>query len=719
MDQTQNNRYVFLVYAGLVIATFIAFEPLRHNGFVNYDDYDYVTDNSQVTGGITGKSILRAFTTPHVGNWLPLTWLSFMLDYQLFGLNPSWMHFVNLLLHVANTLLLFTILTKITGALWPSAFVAAAFALHPMHVESVAWITERKDVLSTLFYMLTLTAYAGYVRRHNLFRYLLTILLFALGLLAKPMLVTLPFVLLLLDYWPLKRFSIADSRLPIEKNPKSKIQNLKFAKSFGRLIIEKIPLFALAVVSGVITFLVQRSSGAVPDVNILPLQSRVANAFLSYATYISKMFWPQNLTAFYPLDADSIQFWRFALCVLLLLAISIFVISFGRRQRYLPVGWFWFVGTLIPVIGLIQSGAQALAERYTYIPYIGLFIMIAWGVAELSAGWRYRKIILAAASCIVLAIILTCTRQQVRYWKNSFTLSEHAIEVTKNCSVMHVNLAVALSEQGRLEDAAIHLKEALRAKPKYFYARFNLGLVCLKQGNFNEAISNLTQADILKHNEPQLYYYLAIAYDHLGKSELAIQNYTRAIKIKSDYPEAYNGIGKMFLMQGKFDKAAENFEEVLRIRNDWPDTYENLALAYSQLNKYGLAVANWKNGLKLDPNSADTFNNLAWILAVAEDAKINNPAQAIGYAQRACELTKFNDPGFLDTLAVSYAAAGKFSVAVETAQKAMDKANLAGKKDLAEEISARLKLYQAGQPYIESAAKTPISARQSDSNAAP
>jgi len=704
MEQTQNNRYVFLIYVGLIAAVFIAYEPVRHNDFVNYDDDVYITDNPNVTGGITCKSIIWAFTSAYGGNWHPLTWISHMLDCQMFGLNPLGHHLSSLLFHMASTLLLFWILKSMTDALWPSAFVAAAFALHPIHVESVAWAAERKDVLSGFFWILTMAAYLYYVRKQSFRRYLLVLIIFILGLMAKPMLVTLPFILLLLDYWPLNRVA-RNSELSTDV--------------WRRLIVEKIPLIVLIVISSVITFFVQQSSGATGLMENVPFNSRLANAIVSYITYLGKMFYPVKLAAFYPHPTDTLPVWEVIFSLLLLAAISAWAIYAARRHRYLAVGWFWYLGTLVPVIGLVQVGSQAMADRYTYIPSIGIFILIGWGVAELFVKWRFKTIVISIASGIVFVLILTCTRQQVRYWQNSITMSEHAIAVTENASVMHDNLAVALFQKGRLEEAQSHLKEALRNRPSFVNARRNLGLVCLKQGKVSEAIANLTQAAYLEKDVPEVHYYLAVAYGRLGKSEAAIKSYNQALKLKPDYAEAHNGIGKIYLMQGNYDKAINSFNEVLRIRTDWPDIYANLGLAYSQQNKYDLVVDSYKKAIKLDPNSADNFNNLAWILAVAEDAKINNPAEAIVYAQRACELTKFNAPGFLDTLAVSYAAAGKFSVAVETAQKAIEKADLAGKKDLAKEISARLKLYQAGQPYIESATKTPVGTRQSDSNAAP
>jgi protein O-mannosyl-transferase len=469
MPESAKKSFVILTYFALILSTLLVFWQVRNFDFVNYDDKDYVYGNPDISNGLSYDSFIAAFTTPHVGNWLPLTWLSFILDCQLFGLNPGWMHLVNLLLHLANTLLVFAVLRKMTGALWPSAFVAAAFAIHPMHVESVAWIAERKDVLSTLFLLLTLAAYVSYVRNRSPARYALTLLLFALGLLAKPILVTLPLLLLLLDYWPLERIrepSFAEATKGRQKTEdrKRKTEGAFQKLSTGQLIIEKIPFIALAAASSVITLLAQLGSRSVADIDLLPLKTRVANAFLSYARYTGKLFWPQNLAIFYPYDADRFAFWQVAMCVLLFLVITIFVIRFGRNRKYLPVGWFWFVGTLIPVVGLVQSGSQGYADRYTYIPYIGLFIVITWGLPELLSNWPQRKIALGLSMIISLTTLGICAHRQASYWNNNLTLFSHAIEVTQNNYLAYNNLGVAYDSLGRYQDAMEPCKQAIRLR---------------------------------------------------------------------------------------------------------------------------------------------------------------------------------------------------------------------------------------------------------------
>ncbi len=601
MLEFAKRNVIVSVYSVLILSTLLVFWQVRSFDFINYDDNLFVSENQHILNGLTPDGIIWAFTTPNVGNWLPLTWLSFMLDCRLFGTNPGWMHLVNLLLHLANTLLLFAVLKKMTGSLWPSAFVAAAFALHPMHVESVAWVIERKDVLSTFFFMLTLAAYVGYVRGTGLFRYLLTILLFVFGLLAKPMLVMLPFVLLLLDYWPLGRFAAPQAAAIAERR-----------RILYRIIIEKIPFFALAAVSSVITFLVQKGSGAVTDINTLSLQSRVANAFLSYAKYIDKMFWPQDLAVFYPFVARTIQSWQVVLCALLMIVVSVLAIRFGRKQKYLFVGWFWFVGTLIPVIGLVQSGAQSYADRYTYIPYIGLFIMIAWGMPELLSKWLYQKIALGIAAAMVLTAMGIGTYRQVGYWKNSSTLFTHAIEVTQNNYLAYCNLGIAYGELGRWQDEIEAYKQAIkiRIKPEDVKAYYNLGNAYAKLGRYHDAIEALKQAIRIKPDLAEAHYILGNAYLNLGRYQDAVEAFNQAIRIKPDYANAHNILGVAYASLGRLQDAIETFRQAIRIKPDDADAHCNLGNAYGKLDCYQDAIEAYKQAIRIKPNYAEAHFNL-------------------------------------------------------------------------------------------------------------
>ena len=587
MEQMAKKQQVILIYATLALVTFIAYEQVRYNSFVEYDDNIYVTENPYVLKGLTGESISWAFTTSYAGNWHPLTWLSHMLDCQLFGTDAGWHHLTNLLLHVANTLLLFGVLKQMTGAIWRSALVAAAFALHPLHVESVAWVAERKDVLSTLFWMLTIAAYLGYVKRPSSGRYLLTMLVFALGLMAKPMLVTLPFVLLLLDYWPLGRFLNNQDGKPV--NIRSQWPTIY------RLVREKIPFFALVAVSSVITFVVQQKAGAVAEIDILPLKFRIANVFVSYINYINKMFYPSNLSVFYPYHGTrpSVVITYF----IELAVVTAVIIYMSRRYRYLAVGWFWYLGTLVPVIGLVQVGSQSMADRYTYMPLIGLFIIIVWGIPELISKWSYQKIWLKVIAVVVLAVLMLSTRTQIKSWKNDATLFAHSIAVTQNNWVMHNNYGKALATEGRYQEAIDHLNEALRLRPVYFEARNNLGMVFFMQGRADEAMECFEEALRIRPDKAEAYHNLGSAYARQGKFELASQNYKEALRLKPYYPMAYYNLGVIMNMQGKHDEAIKYLDQALKLNPNWPGALDALAIAYAGKGDFPQAVETANKGI--------------------------------------------------------------------------------------------------------------------------
>lgn len=575
-----DKRYVLLICAGLVLATVIAYGQLYNSDFVYYDDDMYVIENSHVNNGITGESISWAFTTGHAYNWHPLTWLSHMLDCQLFGTEPGWHHLTNLLLHLVNTLLLFGVLKRMTGALWQSGFVAAVFALHPLHVESVAWISERKDVLSTLFWLLTMAAYVRYFKRPSLSRYLLTLLAFSLGLLSKPMLVTLPFVLLLLDYWPLGRFKFEQTT----KDTEPQIRKSAIAASQWRviyqLIWEKVPFLALAAVSSIVTFLVQRSGGALVQTGTLSLDVRIANSLVSYLRYVAKMIYPGRLAVFYPYHSLSLLL--AIACFVILVAVTAAVIYVGRRRQYLPVGWFWYVGTMVPVIGLVQVGSQSIADRYTYVPLIGLFIIIAWGASELSARWRYQKIVLGICSATVLTILLISTRMQVRHWQNSFTLFEHTLAVTEGNSITHNHYGAFLLQQRRFDQALAQFNEALRISPGFHEVRKNRGSALLDMGKFDEAIATFGELLLAAPDWPDAHYWLGVAYAQKGAYQQAIKPFKEALRLSPGWPEAYNDLALVYLLLANYDLAIENYKQALRLKPDYPQAINNLNIAIAK-----------------------------------------------------------------------------------------------------------------------------------------
>jgi tetratricopeptide (TPR) repeat protein len=499
MPEFTKKSLIIAIYFALALSTLLVFWQVRNFDFISHDDADYVWQNPHVLNGLSLDGIIWAFTTRHSANWHPLTWLSLMLDCQLFGPNPGWIHFINLLLHLANTLLLFAVFKKMTASLWPSAFIAAVFALHPAHIESVAWVSERKDVLSTLFFILTLLAYAAYAERQTKLRYILVLASFALGLMAKPMLVTLPFVLLLLDYWPLGRLQLWIGSGTKERENKKTAQT---RKSFGYLVWEKLPLFALSACSSAVTFYVQRTTGAVIKLTVLPFDVRFFNAIISYIKYIAKFFWPSNLVFLYPYPALPLPDWQIVASTLLLLAVSVAVFKL-RRRKYLAVGWLWFLGTLVPVIGLVQVGVQAMADRYTYIPYIGLLIMVAWGMSDLTANRAYGKAIFTVVAAILIIAMTASAYFQLGCWKNSISLFSRAVEVTHDNRIARMAknylawvLATSPDPNMRNPSEAIRIAKEVNSETNYKDASMldTLGAAYASAGRFADAIETTQKA---------------------------------------------------------------------------------------------------------------------------------------------------------------------------------------------------------------------------------
>lgn len=624
----------------LLIATiFMAFWQVRNHDFITFDDNAYVADNPHVRAGLTREGVIWAFTSGYASNWHPLTWLSHMLDCEIYGLNAGGHHLTNLAFHLTNILLLFLLLKGVTGALWRSAFVAALFGLHPLHVESVAWVAERKDVLSTFFWMLTMWAYIRYVQSWRFRTYLLTVVFFAFGLMAKPMLVTLPFVLLLLDYWPLGRFqpgrSAAGPATPLQASAEPDNQRALAL----RLVWEKVPFFVLAGASSVVTFLVQKSGGAVGSLEGYPVALRIANALVSYVRYLGKMIWPHKLAVFYPHPGNSLPEWQPVLAGVLLLAVSVAVLRLSRRHPYLAVGWLWYLGTLVPVIGLVQVGGQAMADRYTYVPLIGLFIMIAWGVPNLLAGWRYRRVALTLATGAVIPALMICTWQQIHYWQNSTTLFEHALRVTEGNYVAHNNLGIALARQGDFEKASRRYRLALQIRPNYAEAYCNLGNAQARQGNLGEALSSFTRALQIKPDFPETHNSLGLVLERLGETEKAASHYAEALRLKPDWLEAHNNLGNLYVARGKFDAALDHYSQALRIDPRHAETHSNLAVALMQMGKIEQATAHYRKALALRPQSAEAHNNLAVLLVATGKLQ-----EAISHYRKAVQIK----PGYAE-----------------------------------------------------------------------
>lgn len=671
MNRINKTSGAVLIAALLGVVTLAAFWPVLHSGFIRLDDGGYVVRNPHVRTGLTWDNLRWAWGARWESNWHPLTWVSHIMDVQLFGLRPGWHHLTSLLFHVANAILLFFWLERLTGARWRCATVAALFAWHPLHVESVAWVAERKDVLSTFFFLLTLMAYSRYVEARSrsadiLVRpfpcsagggtgvsalraaaasarggpwafYMLALLLFALGLLSKPMVVTLPFVLLLLDYWPLGRLKCGAPAPPQE--PSAGGPSLGALGAAGdaaghgegaapgcgrpvfRLVWEKAPFFGLAAISSIITFVVQK--GTPGEALVLPLAARLANAIASYLKYLAKMVWPADLAVFYPHPAlrypHSHQWPAGALvaAALLLAAISLLAVLWRKRRPWLAVGWLWYLGTLVPVIGIVQVGRQGMADRYSYIPLIGIFICLVWGTVEAWGVGRGKPALaaqpsgneprgrapfragLAVAGTLALAACLVVTRVQAGYWQTNLALFEHALEVTMDNAVAHFHVGTGLGEQGQFELAKGHFQAAIQADPSFAPPYYSLGLILAAQG-----------------------------------------------------------------------KPAE-------------------------------AIVNYRQALKLTPNWATALDQLAWILATHPQAEIRNGPEAVRLAERACELTGGQSAKCWGTLDAAYAEAGRFAEAVRTAGKARALAQAAGQKELAQAAETRLALYRREQPYRE------------------
>jgi protein O-mannosyl-transferase len=645
----------------LAVATLAVFLPVGWHGYVNYDDSDYVTANKHVQSGLSWENVVWAFKTGHASNWHPLTWISHMLDLQLFGDKPGAQHLVSVGFHIANTLLLFLLLLRMTGALWRSFMVAALFALHPLHVESVAWVSERKDVLSMLLFLLTLGAYvrcvecssqiaecrvqqpeAGATRQtlgttdpapHFTFHvsrstpalfsalwYVLALLCFALGLMSKPMLVTLPFVLLLLDFWPLQRFQLTtkNSRL----------------RTLISLCLEKLPFFLLVAASSVVTFIVQRKGGAVSTA--LSLGARVANALVAYVRYIRKMFWPSDLSVLYP-HPGHWPAWQVAGAAALLLAIGVGVIFSARRRPYLAMGWLWFCGTLVPVIGLVQVGVQSMADRYTYLPLIGLFIVLVWGFAEWMPNRPWRTQVLTAGSLSVLAACTLLTARQIRIWRNSEALFGHAVQVTRGNYLAYNNLGFYLYNLGRTAEAMEDYRQALKINPSYEDALNNLGYALAGQKKHLEAIPLYEAALRVRPNHVEVHNNLGNALSEIGKIDEAIKHYLIVLQQQPDHADAHNNLGIALAMQGKLDEAAPHFLAAIRSNPKYASAHSNIGNAFAVQHKLEEAIREYREALRLKPEDAQAHNNLG--NALMEQGRAE---EAIGHYREALRLNADN-----------------------------------------------------------------------------
>ncbi len=628
----------------------MVFGQTRHHEFINFDDDIYVTQNSPVTAGLTGHGFLWAFTHVDHANYHPLTTLSHMVDYQLFGSKAGGHHVTNVVIHAATAICLFLVLRAMTGEMWCAAFVAFVFALHPVRVESVAWVAERKDVLSGFFFMLTVGAYTRYQKKPSVTSYLLMLVAYILGLLSKPMLVTLPFILLLLDYWPLRRI---DFRAP------------DFSKKARRLLIEKTPFFVLSLIGCIVTMKAQ--SDVIHRASVVSMPHRLGNVTVGYAHYVEQYVWPVNLAPFYPLPLEGHPGSIIAISLVVLAVLSFAVWHWRNKYPWVVTGWLWYLGMLVPVIGLVQVGEQAWADRYTYLPQIGLGLIITWTIAEVTRAWQNRSLALWSGALAVVVSLGVTAHKQVGFWHDSGSLWLHTIASTSEKNALaESNLGNYYFQNGRIDDAIYHCQQALEVWPDDPGANNCVGYIQLQRGQTDDA---------MKH-------------------------FQVALETDPNYTPARNNLALALLQSGHTDEAIEQFQKVLEINPDIPDAQNSLGYALLKKGQFDQAVAHYQRALELKPDYVGAANNLAWTLATNPNDSIRNGAQAVQFAERANQLAPGNLV-ILRTLAASYAEARRFSDAIATDAQAFQIASSQGKGAFVNVLQHELELYKSAQPLRE------------------
>jgi tetratricopeptide (TPR) repeat protein len=706
----------------LLLSIAAVYSQVVHHDYVSYDDAREIFENPQLGEPIDGKNLVRTFTDPFFYNWIPLTALSLHLDRQVYGSDPTGYLVTNVALHSLSAVMLFWVLCAMTGAILPSAFVAGVFALHPLHVESVAWISERKDVLSGFFWMLTLVAYSRYSDRPSLRRYLLVSLSLLLGLMAKPMVVTLPFVLLLLDYWPLGRLDLGQNRSRVD------------SVSVSRIVAEKIPLLALAAISSVLTFRIQRETGAMAQ-DGLPWSWRLQQALEGYGTYMVQAVWPSQLAVIYPLPVDRPEWLWAGISGGVILAATAVAFHVRRRRPYLAMGWLWFLGTLVPVIGLVRVGTHAHADRYMYLPLIGLAIAVAWCVWEERSRWAALERALPWLAAGVLISFGVTSHQQVGFWRDSQTLFERALDVTEDNYVAHDGLATVLAGKGLTADAERHYLTAARLHPRWSNPEQGLGLLYLDMGRHAAAVRHLDRAVALDPANPLLRANLGVtlmatghpetaiphleralelergygrarmlallagAQDAVGRKEEAIQSYAAAVALQPSFAEAHANLGLLAFGSGRIETARHHLRQARSLGVESALVSSKYADLLAATGDPAAAVVEYRRALRIDGEFTPAANNLAWLLATAEDPAVRDPRAAIVIAERLVARQSRPEPTHLDTLAAAYAAAGRFADAERTAEDAALAAEVNGDFGEAAEIRLRLSQYREGRPF--------------------
>ncbi|MEO8440557.1 MAG: tetratricopeptide repeat protein [Spartobacteria bacterium] len=750
----QNRWFVPALCLGLITLTWAVFGPTIGFGFFNYDDSFYVYQNPSISNGFTQTGLVRAFTHPLVGNWHPLTSISLMLDAQMFGLNAGGYHFVNVLLHSVAVLLLFFVLRSMTGAVWRSAMVAAIFAIHPLRAESVVWISERKDVLSGVFFFLALGAYCRYAKKPSVAGYVTVAAAFTLGLLSKAMLVTLPFLLLILDYWPLGRFAFSPVTGPRNGQPRSSLW----------LVAEKVPLLALAIAISVATIFAQEQAlNAAQD---WPMRWRLDNAVVTIWVYLRQMFWPAHLAVFYPHPKGSLALPWVLLSFVTLLGVTVGAFLWRKKYPYLITGWLWYLGMLVPVIGLIQVGWQAHADRYTYLPQVGVYLAIVWAISDLSADWRSRRVVLGSASALLFALLMMLSWRQVSYWSSSIRLWAHTLSVTSNNDVAERGLGTALLSVGRVDEAIEHDRAALRIRPGDPNGLTNLANALLRKKEYPEAIERFREVIRVRPNDSEMRRNLGKAFYQSGAVAEGMEEFRAALRIRPGDSDAAYSLGNAYLEQGDaksatplFRQAIESnpknvaahynlaialqrdqqpapaiaeFWETLRLDPRHIDGRNNLAIALLKEGDSAAAIAQWKAALQIQPDNGEMHNNLAvallaqqripeamaewretlrlqpgklgpqislaWILATAPDAATRDGNAALELAREAFRAAADRNLMVFRVLAAAFAESGKFEAAGKSAAEGAERAQAQGQPEVAALLEGDLELYRKKIP---------------------
>jgi protein O-mannosyl-transferase len=660
----------------LIVCTIAVYGRMVGFDFIDYDDPTYVSNNQTVSQGLTWEGIKWAFTTSYAANWSPLTWLSFMSDREIFGSGAAGFHLTNVLLHIANTLLLFWVLKRYSNALYASFFVAAIFGLHPLHVESVAWVTERKDVLSTLFWMLTMLAYLRYLECRTVLRYMIMLVVFSLGLMAKPMLVTLPFVLLILDYWPLRRLSASSFRLGLTKLTTSHSGQANSVESpagssentpgvgLHWLIIEKIPLLILSVISSWVTFVAQKTGGSVVGLSIFPLDYRIGNALVSYCEYILKMFYPIGLAAFYPHSAAGLEDWKIAASIACLLTITVVVILL-RNHRYLLAGGLWYLGTLVPVVGIVQVGRQAMADRYTYIPLIGLFVMLVWFAADIIGKWRYRAVVVGITGTILISTLMVLTFKQVGYWRDTMTLFTHTVGITEDNYLAHSILATHYAHNGDFDKARSELGMAMGLKVNEIDVLYNIATCLAVLGRTDEAIVYYNKILAITPGDSDTYIALASMETDKRNFERAIDLYRKGLKYHPERGDLHGQLGSLFYQMGQVDQAIPELETAVKLKED-SKLYGNLGVAVSSKGQVQRAIECYEKAIQLDSFNAEAHYNFG-NLYLAQD----KPTQAADEYIKAIKIRPNYSKAY-GNLGLALSFMGKYEDAVEKFHNAIN-----------------------------------------------